>query len=150
MAGSYSPGYSDAVVAFMRRRTAATHAAFFTPLLLAGMKVLDCGCGPGSITLDLARLVNPGQVIGVDQQSQQYGPAIQKAAEDALPVSFGEADVYKLPFEGETFDAVFAHGLFSHLKEPERALFEIGRVLKRGGLVGAARRRLGRRSHISF
>lgn len=135
MAGSYTPGYSDAVVAFMRRRTAATHAAFFAPLLVAGMKILDCGCGPGSITLDLARIVKPGQVIGIDQQPEQFGPAMQMAAEENLHASFRKADVYDLPFEQEAFDAVFAHGLLSHLSDPRRGLLEIGRVLKRGGLV---------------
>lgn len=136
MTNSYTPGYGDAVVAFMRRRTAATHAAFFAPLLVAGMKILDCGCGPGSITLDFARIVNPGQVIGVDLAFEQFGPAIHSAAEEGLRASFQKADVYNLPFEQETFDAVFAHGLLSHLSEQQRGLFEVGRVLKRGGLVG--------------
>jgi ubiquinone/menaquinone biosynthesis C-methylase UbiE len=120
----------------MRRRTAATHARFFTPLLLPGMKVLDCGCGPGSITLDFARIVGPGQVVGVDQESQQFSPARQQAEEEDLRISFQKTDVYELPFEPETFDAVFAHGLLSHLSEPQRALLEIDRVLKLDGSVG--------------
>jgi ubiquinone/menaquinone biosynthesis C-methylase UbiE len=120
----------------MRRRTAATHAAFFAPLLATGIKILDCGCGPGSITLDLARTVRPGQVIGIDFASEQFGPAIQTAVEEGLRASFQKADVYDLPFEQETFDAVFAHGLLSHLNEPHKGLLEVRRVLKRGGLVG--------------
>jgi ubiquinone/menaquinone biosynthesis C-methylase UbiE len=65
--------------------------------------------------------VKPGQVIGVDQASEQFGPAIQTAAEEGLGASFQEADVYDLPFERETFDAVFAHGLLSHLSESHKA-----------------------------
>lgn len=127
--------FFNKLLALMRRRTAATHAAFVAPLLLPGMTILDCGCGPGSFTLDLARIVNPGMVIGIDQEAQQFSPAIQTAEEENLGAFFQRADVYDLPFEHETFDLVFAHGLLSHRSEPKRALFEMGRVLKRGGSV---------------
>ncbi len=133
---AYSPGYTDPVIAFMQRRTAVTHAAFFTPLLASGMRVLDCGCGPGSITIDLARLVAPGSVIGIDQEATQFTVAVQQASDERLTVSFKQASVYDLPFESGSFDAVFAHGLISHLSEPMRALSEIRRVLKPGAFVG--------------
>jgi len=63
---TYTPGYSEPTLRLMLMRTAAKHAAFFTPLLRQGMRVLDCGCGPGTITLDLATLVAPGRVVGID------------------------------------------------------------------------------------
>ncbi len=50
MAGSreiYTPGYSEPTLRMMLKRTAATHAAFFTPVLHRGMRVLDCGSGRG-------------------------------------------------------------------------------------------------------
>ncbi len=120
----------------MRRRTAASHASFFTPLLAPGMTVLDCGCGPGSITIDLARIVAPGHVIGIDQESAQFEFAIQQAADEKLNVSFRQASIYDLPFESHSFDAAFAHGLLSHLGEPMRGLAEIRRILKPGAFIG--------------
>jgi ubiquinone/menaquinone biosynthesis C-methylase UbiE len=48
----------------MGQRTAEIHAAFFLPYLESGMKVLDCGCGPGTITNGLARAVSPGETSG--------------------------------------------------------------------------------------
>ena len=54
-AGAYTPGHTANAVTFMAQRRAATHAAFFLPQLKAGMRLLDCGCGPGTITLDLAQ-----------------------------------------------------------------------------------------------
>ncbi len=50
----------------LARRTAATAADFVLPYLRPGMRLLDCGCGPGAITLDLAKRVAPGSVVGID------------------------------------------------------------------------------------
>ena len=41
-------------------------AAFVAPHLRAGMRLIDCGCGPGSITVDLVQMVAPGEAIGID------------------------------------------------------------------------------------
>ena len=51
---------------FFSDRHAETHAAFFINYVKSGMKILDCGCGPGSITLDFAEIVAPEQAIGID------------------------------------------------------------------------------------
>jgi len=58
--------YGEAAKAFIRARTAATCAAFFLGYLKPGMALLDCGCGEGTITVDLAAAVVPGQVVGLD------------------------------------------------------------------------------------
>jgi hypothetical protein len=61
MSGSreiYTPGYSEPTLRMMLKRTAATHAAFFIPVLHRGMRVLNCVCGPGTITLDLDQCPN--------------------------------------------------------------------------------------------
>jgi ubiquinone/menaquinone biosynthesis C-methylase UbiE len=50
----------------MVRRTVETNASFVPPHLRPGLSVLDCGCGPGSITVGLAGRVAPGQVVGID------------------------------------------------------------------------------------
>jgi SAM-dependent methyltransferase len=110
----------------MRRRTAESHAAFFLPFLKPGMRLLDCGCGPGTITRGLAARVAPGETVPVDLE-------VSQCAADLHPRA---ADVYALPFPDTCFDAVFSHALFEHLREPALALAELRRVLKPGGLIG--------------
>ena len=63
---AYTLGYSDGVTRVLQERTLATCAGFFLPYLRPGMTVLDCGCGPGSLTLEIAERVAPGQVMGID------------------------------------------------------------------------------------
>ena len=49
---SYSHGYDSKFVDYLEGRTIANDAAFFLPHLKTGANLLDCGCGPGSITID--------------------------------------------------------------------------------------------------
>ena len=63
---AYTHGHHDSVLRSHRWRTAGNSAGYLLPHLGPGMAVLDVGCGPGTITLDLARLVAPGTVVGVD------------------------------------------------------------------------------------
>ncbi len=63
---AYTLGYSAGVTRVLQGRTLATCAGFFLPYLRPGMTVLDCGCGPGSLTLEIAERVAPGQVVGID------------------------------------------------------------------------------------
>ncbi len=130
-------GHDKAVTRVMGHRTAATHAAFFTPHLRSGMRLLDCGCGPGSITLDLAQLVAPGGVVGVDLAENQLEQARAAAAEHGVTnARFESANAYALPFPDDSFDAVFSHAVVEHLREPRAALQEMRRVLKPGGVLG--------------
>jgi 2-polyprenyl-3-methyl-5-hydroxy-6-metoxy-1,4-benzoquinol methylase len=62
----YTFGYGPTAVQIMTSRSAEDSARFFLPYLRAGMRVLDCGCGPGSITVGLAQAVTPGEVVGID------------------------------------------------------------------------------------
>jgi ubiquinone/menaquinone biosynthesis C-methylase UbiE len=133
---TYTPGYSELTLRLMLKRTAARNAAFFTPFLRRGMHVLDCGCGPGTITLDLANLVSQGLVVGIDLEPAQLRSAQNLARQQQINASFGVASIYALPFADGYFDAVFAHALFEHLREPVRALREMKRVLRSSGLVG--------------
>jgi ubiquinone/menaquinone biosynthesis C-methylase UbiE len=87
--------------------------------------------------LGLASRVAPGAVIGIDAEPSQVVESRNNAARQGLQnISSRVATVYELPFESGTFDVVFAHALFEHLAEPLRALSEIRRVLKPGGMVG--------------
>ena len=123
----------------LERRTVQTSAGFLIPHLRAGLRVLDCGCGPGSITVGLAATVAPGEVIGLDVQPAQLDRARELAAQrGASNLRFERGSVYELPFPDESMDVVFAHNLVVHLAEPLRALREMRRVLKRGGVVGIA------------
>lgn len=134
----YTHGYTAAPVAAMAARTVAREAAFFIPYLRQGMRVLDCGCGPGTITLGIAEVVSPGVVVGVDIAKSQVLLARENAMKaGARNTRFRVADIYQLPFLNGSFDAVFMHTILEHLAEPRRALKEVLRVLKPGGLAGA-------------
>jgi ubiquinone/menaquinone biosynthesis C-methylase UbiE len=101
------------------------------------MSLIDCGCGPGTITIDLAGFVTPGHVVGVDFEENQINIAKKNALERRVPnVQFKVGDIYKLPFPDNTFDAAFAHTIFQHLEDPVKAAIEIHRVLKPGGVIG--------------
>ena len=121
----------------MARRTLATHGEFFVPHLQPGLRLLDCGCGPGSITLGLAARVDPGEVVGIDFAPDQIAHARQAAArEGRRNVRFESANVYSLPFESGRFERAFSHALLEHLADPQRALRELHRVLAPEGVIG--------------
>ena len=77
---TYTMGYSDDFQKLLRRRNAQTSAAHLLPHLEPGMRVLDFGCGPGTISVGLAEAVSPGEFFGVDMEASQIEIA-QAAAE---------------------------------------------------------------------
>ena len=134
---TYTMGYGPAAVALMGSRNAQTHAAFFLPHLKSGMKLLDCGCGPGTVTLGFAEIVAPASAVGTDIEPSQMALATETAAKRQLAnARFEVADIYELPFEDSSFDAVFMSALIGNLREPARGLREAYRVLKPGGVIG--------------
>jgi ubiquinone/menaquinone biosynthesis C-methylase UbiE len=140
---TYTPGYSAPVLSFMGQRTAETHGGFFLPQLTPGWRLLDAGCGPGTITLGLARAVQPGPVVGIDVEESQFASAREQAESEGLNVEFRRASVYELPFQDAFFDAAFSHALLEHLRDASAALVELRRVLKPGGLIGLRAADLG-------
>ena len=133
----YTLGYLPQTVQRLQKRTAAKEAGFLLPHLSPGMRLLDCGCGPGSITVGLAEAVAPGQVVGVDIEPSEYRLAWSQAAKrTGANLHFANADVYRLPFAANTFDAAFLHNVLSHLRQPLEVLKGIYRLLSPGGVIG--------------
>jgi len=132
----YTHGHAPATVRQHARRTAEEAAAFLLPELRPGMRLLDVGCGPGSITRGFAERLAPGQVIGLDLAGDILAAARQDAAARGLAnLQYEEGSVYQLPFPDASFDVVFAHQVLQHLREPGAALRELLRVVRSGGLV---------------
>ena len=134
----YQHGHHASVVTNHAKRTAETEAAFFLPLLKPGMRLLDVGCGPGSITTGLALRVEPAQTIGIDPSEDVIEMARSRAkAQQANNVTFEVENIYEPRFTPESFDAVFAHQVLQHLSRPVDALRQFRSLLKPGGVVGA-------------
>ena len=132
----YLHGYEEWTKTWMQRRTAARELAFAVPHLRPGMDVIDCGCGPGSITIDMAGIVAPGWVTGIDIEPRQLEAARALALERGVRnVRFEPGSVYALPYPDATFDAAVAHFVIEHVNDPVRALREVRRVLKPGGFA---------------
>lgn len=118
-------------------RTVEKHAWWFLPYLDPGMTLLDCGCASGSITVGLAKAVADGRVVGIDISDVEVGRARARAEKEKVSnVSFAVGNAYRLDFPDSSFDAVFGHNLLEHLSEPNRAIQEMSRVLKPGGVIG--------------
>jgi ubiquinone/menaquinone biosynthesis C-methylase UbiE len=133
----YTYGHSPGVVAVHARRSAAREAGFLLPYLRPGMRLLDAGCGPGSITIGLAETVAPSEVAGIDLAPAVLGDARALAAgRGAGNARFAAADVAQLPFPDASFDAVFAHTLLEHVADGVAVLRELRRVLRPGGAIG--------------
>ena len=133
----YLGGYSSLIIESLAKRTASVEAGFFLPHLRSGMKLLDCGCGPGTMTVNLAEVVAPGEVVGIDLEDKQFEVGRAYARERGVAnIRFETGNIYNLPFESNTFEAVFAHAVLYHLEAPRRALTELHRLLKPGGVIG--------------
>lgn len=135
---TYTMGYGEEFRQVLERRSAATHASHLLPRLQPGMRVLDFGCGPGTISLGLADAVAPGELHGIDMEESQVEMAVAAArAGGHENASFRTGDVTKLPFEDDSFDAAHCNAVLMHVPGTETALAEVMRVLKPGGLLSA-------------
>ena len=134
----YTMGYSEEFLQLLDRRSAETHAAYLLPHLRSGARVLDFGCGPGTITVGLARAVDPGEVHGVDMEESQIamGRSAAEAGGHANAI-FHVGDVTALPFDDNSFDVAHSHAVLMHVPDTAAVLSEVKRVLKPGGIVAS-------------
>jgi SAM-dependent methyltransferase len=134
----YTHGHHESVLRGHQRRSAEDSAAYLLPYLDQGVSVLDVGCGPGTITADLAARVSPGTVTAVDQSADVLDVArAEVRRRDLANVSFETADVGSLHFPDGAFDVVHAHQVLQHVADPVAALREMRRVCAPGGVVAA-------------
>jgi SAM-dependent methyltransferase len=134
----YPHGHHESVLRAHRWRTAANSAAYLLPHLRPGMSLLDVGCGPGTITAELAALVAPGRVTAVEVSPQALELAREElAGRGVAGVEFVLGDVHALDLPAGAFDVVHAHQVLQHLAHPVAALAEMRRVCRPGGLVAA-------------
>jgi SAM-dependent methyltransferase len=134
----YTHGHHESVLRSHRWRTAENSAGYLLPHLAPGLDLLDVGCGPGTLTVDLAARVAPGRVTAVEVTEQALGLARAEAgARGTANIDFAVADALALDLPDGGFDVVHAHQVLQHLPDPVRALAEMRRVCRPGGLVAA-------------
>ena len=134
----YTMGFGEEMIESLRRFTAETHAGHLLPYLRPGQRILDIGCGPGTISVGLAKAVHPGEMHGVDMEESQIDLARQVAqAQRQDNAVFHVGDVNSLEFEEGFFDVVHCHNLLMHVPDTHAVLTEVKRVLKPGGLFAS-------------
>jgi SAM-dependent methyltransferase len=129
---TYTHGHHESVLRSHTWRTAENSAGYLLGLLDGGMSLLDVGCGPGTITAGLAGRVR--HVTAIDTSAEVLGLAAGRAPGN---VTFAAGDVHALGFADGTFDVVHAHQVLQHAADPVRALREMRRVCRPGGIVAA-------------
>jgi SAM-dependent methyltransferase len=134
---TYTHGHHDSVLRSHRWRTAENSAAYLLPHLQPRMRILDVGCGPGTLTCDLADRVAPGgAVLGVDLSSAVIDEARAVAGERGTAgVSFEVVDFRDPSLDGAGWDVVHAHQVLQHLSDPVGALRRMADLARPGGLV---------------
>lgn len=127
------------LVGGLQERTLERSVPELLPYLESGMSVLDIGCGPGTLTMEVANIVTPGQVVGTDLVEHRLKGAIRDAEQAKIEnVSFTVGDAHTLDFPDNTFDLVFSNTVFHFFIDPVQTLKEQKRVAKKGGLVIAS------------
>lgn len=134
----YTHGHHASVLKSHTWRTVENSAAYLIPSLSEGLDVLDVGCGPGTITIDLARRVAPGRVLGLDAAAEVIEKATALAQSEGVSnVEFVVGDAYITGLDSDSFDIVHTHQTLQHVADPVSVLRELRRVVKPSGVVAA-------------
>lgn len=102
---------------------------------LSGKKVLDVGCGTGSMALMIKKAFPAAEVVGLDGDPRILAIARTKARRRGLAIQFEEGMSFELPFPDRSFDAVITTMMLHHLdrEAKQRTAAEMHRVLRAGG-----------------
>jgi 2-polyprenyl-3-methyl-5-hydroxy-6-metoxy-1,4-benzoquinol methylase len=131
---TYIHGHHESVLRSHRWRTAENSAGYLLPQLSRRHHLLDVGCGPGTITADLAARV--ARVTAVEVTAEALDLArTEVAGRGVSNVDFAVGDVHTLAFPDASFDVVHAHQVLQHVADPVAALRQMRRVCRPGGLV---------------
>ncbi len=135
---TYTHGHHESVLRSHRWRTAENSAAYLLPYLTPGQRLLDVGCGPGTLTLDLGERV--GSVTALERTPEALDLCRAEAERRGFPsaevaVEFAVGNAHALPFADDSFDVVHAHQVLQHVADPVAALREMRRVTRPGGIV---------------
>ena len=132
----YTFGFGEEVHEAFRRYTVEVNAAHLLPHLKPGLRLLDFGCGIGTISVGLAEAVAPGEMHGVDMAESEIELATAVAeAGGHTNATYRVADVTNLPFDDDFFDVAHCHNVLMHVPDTAAVLREAKRVLKPGGLL---------------
>lgn len=96
-------------------------------------KVLEIAPGPGYFSIELAKLGNY-QISGLDISKSFVDIARKNAAQTGLKIDFREGNASAMPFKDNTFDFIFCQAAFKNFSEPVKAIAEMYRVLRPGGI----------------
>lgn len=104
---------------------------------LNGGRVLDAGCGFGTLAIEVAKAFPGTKVVGIDISRPMLDIALSEARDAGLGerVTFETRNITSLGYEDGTFDAVISVNVLHHVEPPERMLAEIDRVLRPGGIL---------------
>ncbi|KJZ79987.1 hypothetical protein HIM_00701 [Hirsutella minnesotensis 3608] len=135
---TYTHGHHASVLRSHTWRTALNSAAYLLPHIKPHMTILDIGCGPGTISVDLAGYVPQGRVVGLERAGSVLEQARALAQENGVTnIEFVEGDANALDYPDETFDIVVCHQVLQHVRDPVGILREMRRVAKTGGIAAA-------------
>jgi ubiquinone/menaquinone biosynthesis C-methylase UbiE len=103
--------------------------------ITSGQRVLDIGCGTGTLAVMLKRSHAEVEVIGLDPDPKALRRAKAKATRAGLSLQLDHGFADELPYTKDSFDRVLSSFMFHHLEEQnrEKTLREVSRVLKPGG-----------------
>ncbi|HEY6796462.1 MAG TPA: class I SAM-dependent methyltransferase [Kineosporiaceae bacterium] len=137
---AYTHGHHESVLRSHRWRTAENSAGYLLGHLRPGLSLLDVGCGPGTITADLASRLAPGRVVGIDaaQDAVDQARAVAGTGPGAARIEVGDVLTWRDEAADEVgFDVVHAHQVLQHVGDPVAVLRAMARRCVPGGLVAA-------------